>query len=93
MSNEQTLSVPLSAKISPVLRQQLDEATRKFGPTDGALVRMALEAFLPGYLAAQGREENADFLAAVGAAVADNPSLKPKLEKFLKKEIRRPVAA
>lgn len=66
----------------------MNQANERFGVTDGALVRMALESFLPGYLAAQGRSEHMAFFAQVGEGLKKDPSLKPEIEKLLRTAVR-----
>ena len=78
-----------AGKVTDAIREKMTEANTRFGVTDGALVRMALEAFLPSYLAAAGRADNIEFLATVGAAVEANPEIKADLEKYLKTRVRK----
>lgn len=80
---------PVSSKVGDAERSQMDEAIRRFGVTDGALCRMALQAFLPGYLAAQGRPEHTEVLAKTAAVLAEKPALKADLETWLRTAHRR----
>lgn len=66
----------------------MDEANTRFGVTDGALVRMALEAYMPGYLAAQGKTEYMDLFSQLGAALKRNPALKDEIEKLTRTALR-----
>lgn len=77
-----------AGKVTAEIRAQMDEANRRFGVTDGALVRMALEDYLPRYLAAQGQTANLDLLAKVGAAVKSRPDLAPEIHTLIKRSIR-----
>ena len=72
-----------AGKVTEEIKAKMSEANERFGVTDGALVRMALESFLPSYLAAAGRPENIEFLATVGAAAQANDAVKPAVEKLL----------
>lgn len=88
MSAPTEYPIVVAGRINPAVRSQLDEANERFGVTDGALVRMALERFMPGYLAAQGRTEYLDLFAALGAALTRNPALKPELERLTRSGLR-----
>lgn len=91
MEEKQQTQFPhqVAGKVTEAIRGQMNEANEKFGVTDGALVRMALASYMPGYLAAQGSMENIEFLATVGAAVEANPEIKSDLEKFLRNRVRK----
>lgn len=84
-----------AGKVTDAIRAQMTEANDRFGVTDGALVRMALEAFLPGYLAAQGRPENVELISKITAAIHHRPEMKGELEQFLRQRSRprRPAIA
>jgi len=76
-------------KITSVTKQQIRAANEKFGATESAIVRMALESFLPGYLAAQGRPENVEFFAQVSAALNESPTLRSDIEQLLRSKMRK----
>lgn len=78
---------PVGGRISDDTKSQLDEAIRR-GPTEGKLVRMALEDYLPRYLAGQTHTENAEFIKKVGTAIRRRPSLMEQLNRVLIAECR-----
>lgn len=82
-------SEPVSAKISADTKAQLEQAEERFGVTEGACVRMALEAFLPGYLAGQGKPEHRELLAEITSAVTARPELRSELPDFIRRKLRR----
>lgn len=82
-----------AGKIRQHTRDEMMEAQRRFGATPGALTRMALEDFMPRYLAAAGRTQHLDFLAALAADLAAQPDLQADLEKFRTLWLRDPRAA
>jgi hypothetical protein len=83
MSEEIELPEVVAGRISKATYEQMLDAKKKFGVTAGVLVRMALDAYMPSYLAAAGRPENIEFLATVGAAAQANDAVKPAVEKLL----------
>ena len=93
MSEKALYPYQAAGKVNDLIRAQMTEANRRFGVTDGALVRMALEAFLPGYLAAQGRPENVEFLAKVSSALENKPELKEEIERVVRVGLRKGKAA
>jgi hypothetical protein len=82
-----------AGKIRQKTKDQITEAQRRFGATPGAIVRMALEDFMPRYLSAAGRTEHLDFLAALAADLAAAPDLQADLEKFRTLWLRDPRSA
>ena len=77
-----------AGKVNDAIREQMTAANQRFGVTDGALVRMALEDFLPRYMAAQGRTEHIELLAQLEAALRRTPALKEELEKVIRASMR-----
>jgi hypothetical protein len=77
-----------AGKVGDAVREQMTAAIQRFGVTDGALVRMALEDFLPRYLAAQGRGGDTDLIAQIGEALKRNPALKGEIEALIRKSLR-----
>lgn len=88
MSDETLYPYQAGGKITKETHEQMIEAKKKFGATPGALTRMALEAYMPGYLAAQGRTEDIETLAKVSAALIECPAIKDKLNEFLENALR-----
>jgi hypothetical protein len=84
---------PISGKIGSTLLEQIEAANLRFGVTPGALVRMALESFLPAYLAAQGRQEHIELFAKVTAAIEVRPEVKPEIERIARQAMRKARAA
>lgn len=66
----------------------MSEAEVRFGVKPGTLVRMALEDFMPRYLAVSGRTEHLEFVAQIIGALSECPEMKPALEDFLRKKLR-----
>lgn len=93
MSDGPKFPHPVSGKITDETKKQIKSAEDRFGVTEGALVRMALESFMPGYLAAQGRPENVEFIEKVSAAVDAKPELKIEIEKLALRALRTRKAA
>lgn len=84
----------VAGKIDDATQDLVDAAQKKYGVTTGALVRMALQSFLPGYLISGQPEGGAqEFLASVAEAVADDPKLKPKIEALVARTLRGKEAA
>lgn len=79
---------PVSGRVSEETKAQIAEAHARFGPSESTIVRMALEAFLPGYLAAQGRPENVEFFAKLAAALDARPEIKAEIEKAIRAALR-----
>lgn len=77
-----------AGKVNDAIRELMNAANQRFGVTDGALVRMALEDYLPRYLAAQGRPEHIELFAQLEAALKRNPALKDELEKLTRAALR-----
>ncbi|HYB97501.1 MAG TPA: hypothetical protein VEC57_00010 [Candidatus Limnocylindrales bacterium] len=57
MNDDSGFTVPVSAKITPNSKGLLEEAYKRFGVREGALVRMAVEDYVPRYLANHGRPD------------------------------------
>lgn len=82
-----------AGKIRQKTKDQITEAQQRFGATPGAIVRMALEDFMPRYLAAAGRSDHMDFLVSLAADLAAAPELQADLERFRLLWLRDPAAA
>jgi hypothetical protein len=65
------------------------KAEMAFGVTEGALVRMALEDYMPRYLAHQGKPQFAQLFARLATALGEKPELEAELSALAKKSIRR----
>lgn len=83
---------PVAGRVKELTKGQIADATERFGATESALVRMALEAFMPGYLAAQGRPENVEFYAKLAATLDGHPELKEQVEILMRRTLRRKAA-
>lgn len=79
---------PVSGRVSEATKTQVGEAVAKFGATESTIVRLALEAFVPGYIAGAFNPANADLLTQIGALVSQHPELKPALEEWLRRALR-----
>lgn len=75
-----------AGKISQATQDMMDQAKDRFGVKGGALVRMALEDFMPRYLS-QGQGE--EFAAKVAKAVDGDEGAKAEVERVLRKIERR----
>jgi hypothetical protein len=84
---------PISGKVDDSVRELMDNAIARFGATDSALIRMALESWLPGYIAAHARTEHLELFAKVGAAIRQRPELATEIEKLTRSTLRKPAKA
>jgi hypothetical protein len=67
----------------------IDEAEQRFGVTEGALVRMAVEDYLPRFLANQGRPQHAELFAKLAQAIDERPELLNEVTALTRKAVRR----
>ena len=88
MSDKVAFPHQAGGKITTETRQKMNEAIERFGVTDGALVRMALEDYLPRYLAAQGQNEHVELFSKIGAALKARPDLAGDLDQLIKRGLR-----
>jgi hypothetical protein len=80
---------PVSGRVSEATKAQIGCASTRFGPTESTIVRMALESFLPGYLAGLHNPEHTEFLNQVASVIDAHPELKARIEKILREVLRR----
>lgn len=71
----------------------IDEAEEKFGVTEGALVRMAMDDYMPRYLSNQGRPQYGELFTQLAQAIDEKPELLTELQKLARKSTRRQRAA
>ena len=72
----------VGGRVSDETFDQIKQAEAKFHVTEGAMVRAALEAFMPGFLAGGSAKE---FSAKVAEAVENDPRAKAEVEKILRR--------
>lgn len=71
----------VAGRITAETAEQLQEAIQKFHTNEGALVRAALDKFLPAFLAGG---DAAEFSAKVAEATKDDAELRGKIERLLR---------
>jgi hypothetical protein len=67
----------------------MTEACDRFGTSEGALVRRALEDYMPRFLANAGRPQHSELFAKLATAIEEKPELAVELEQMAKKSTRR----
>jgi hypothetical protein len=85
--------VQVAGRVTQETGNQIAEAIGQFGVTEGALVRMALEDYMPRYLANQGKPQHAELFAKLAQALDENPRLEAELAVFTRKSARRRTAS
>lgn len=93
MNEEFVSPVPVSGKIKTATLTLIDQARERFGVTASALVRMALEDYVPRYLAGQGKPQHAELFAKLADALDAKPELEAELHQIARKGVRRRRAA
>ncbi len=73
---------PVGGRIADSTNQLLQDAKRS-GATEGALVRMALEDYLPRYIAGRVGSEQAEVVEKVREAIRRRPSLVAQIQELL----------
>ncbi len=79
----------LNGRVSDETREQMTEAINRFATNDGALVRAALEDYMPRFLANAGRPQHAELFAKLATAIEDKPELATELAQIARKSTRR----
>lgn len=80
---------PVSGRVSDETLRQIAEAAEKFKVTEGALVRAALEDFMPRYLKNQAQHKHAALFDALSVALDETPELAHTLDKLTRKTTRQ----
>lgn len=79
----------IGGRITAETALMVEKAEADFGVTEGALVRMALEDYMPRYLANQGKPQHAELFAQLATALDERPEIETELKQLAKKSIRR----
>jgi hypothetical protein len=78
-----------AGRVSKETADLIQQAEETFGVTEGALVRMALDDYMPRYLANQGKPQHAELFAKLSVALDARPELEKELSQLAKNSIRR----
>jgi hypothetical protein len=84
----------VGGRITNETGELIDHAETRFGVTEGALVRMALEDFLPRFIANRGSEteEHVQLVACLSAEMKKDESFKQQVSELLPRAVRRRLA-
>jgi hypothetical protein len=72
----------VSGRVSSKTLEQVNEAIARFKSSEGALVRAAMEDYMPRFLRNQGEPKHEELFSKLATALEENPDLRNKLTRL-----------